>query len=59
VEARIDGQAVEVQYAGRAPGFVGLNQFNLLLPAGISPGTHMLTLSRNGVPGNPVTIAIK
>ena len=59
VEARIDGLAVTVEYAGRAPGFVGLNQFNIVLPVGISSGTHTLTVSRNGAAGNPVTIAIK
>lgn len=59
VEARIDGQVVTVQYAGRAPGFVGLNQINVQLPAGIASGTHTLTLSRNGALSNTVTIAIR
>jgi uncharacterized protein (TIGR03437 family) len=59
VEARIDGQVVTVQYAGRAPGFVGLNQINVHLPTGIASGTHTLTLSRNGALSNAVTIAIK
>jgi uncharacterized protein (TIGR03437 family) len=59
VEARIDGQVVTVQYAGRAPGFVGLNQINVHLPTGIASGTHTLTLSRNGALSNAVTIAVK
>lgn len=59
VEARIDDQAVTVQYAGRAPGFIGLNQINIHLPAGISSGTYTFTLSRNGAVSNPVTVAIK
>ncbi len=59
VEVRIDGQLVTVQYAGRAPGFIGLNQINVHLPVGIASGTHTLTLARNGATGNPVTIAIK
>ncbi len=58
VEAKIDGQVVTVLYAGRAPGLVGLNQFNVVFPATISPGIHTLTISRNGVVSNMVTIAI-
>lgn len=59
VEAKIDGQVVTVLYAGRAPGFVGLNQFNVVFPATISSGVHTLTISRNGVVSNTVTIAIR
>ncbi|MDQ3012269.1 MAG: hypothetical protein M3X11_16365 [Acidobacteriota bacterium] len=59
VQASIDGAAVTVLYAGRAPGFVGLNQFNIVLPAGIASGAHTLVVSRDGVASNPVTISIK
>ncbi|MEP7341222.1 MAG: kelch repeat-containing protein [Acidobacteriota bacterium] len=59
VQANIDGNPINVLYAGRAPGFVGLNQLNLVLPAGISSGEHSLTIIRNGVVGNSVTISIK
>lgn len=59
VQARIDGNPVTAQYAGRAPGFAGLNQFNLVLPAGITSGAHTLTISRGGVTSNTVTIAIR
>jgi uncharacterized protein (TIGR03437 family) len=59
VTARLDNNPVTVLYAGRAPGFTGLNQFNLLLPAGLTSGTHTLTLSRSGVTSNTVTIAIR
>ncbi|MEP7271627.1 MAG: kelch repeat-containing protein [Acidobacteriota bacterium] len=59
VLASIAGQAVTVLYAGRAPGFVGLNQLNLVLPAGITAGTYTLAVARDGVAGNSVTIAIK
>jgi uncharacterized protein (TIGR03437 family) len=58
-QATIDGAPVVVQYAGRAPGFTGLNQFNLVLPAGISSGTHNVQITRNGVASNVVTIAIR
>ncbi|HKQ75319.1 MAG TPA: kelch repeat-containing protein [Blastocatellia bacterium] len=59
VQATIDGNPVVVQYAGRAPGFTGLNQLNLVLPAGVSSGTHNVQITRNGVASNVVTIAIR
>jgi uncharacterized protein (TIGR03437 family) len=59
VQATIDGAPVVVQYAGRAPGFTGLNQFNLVLPAGISSGMRNVQITRNGVASNVVTIAIR
>lgn len=59
VPATIDGSLVTVQYAGRAPGFTGLNQFNLVLPATITSGTHTVQVARNDVLGNPVTIEVK
>jgi len=59
VQAKIDGAVVTTLYAGRAPGFVGLNQLNIVLPAGIASGTHTVVISRNGVVSNAVTIAIR
>jgi uncharacterized protein (TIGR03437 family) len=57
--ATLDGQPVTLSYAGRVPGLVGLNQFNITFPAGISSGPHKLEVSRNGFPSNGVTIRIK
>lgn len=59
IQATLNGQAVSVQYAGRAPGFVGLNQINFQLPANITAGTYNLTLTRNGFASNVTTITIK
>ena len=59
VQASIDGQAAQVLYAGRSPGFTGLNQMNLLLPAGISSGAHGLVIMRNGIASNQVSILIR
>ncbi|HQR32633.1 MAG TPA: hypothetical protein PLK30_07850 [Blastocatellia bacterium] len=59
VLATIDDQPVTVSYAGRAPGFTGLNQLNIVFPAGINSGTHKLSIARNGVVSNSVSIAIK
>ena len=53
VEARVGGQAARVLFAGLAPGFVGLYQVNVEIPAGVSPGSAVsLVLLQNGVPGN-------
>lgn len=59
VQATLDEQPITVSYAGRAPGFVGLNQLNLILPAGIASGDHRLRVMRNGVASNTVTIPIR
>ncbi len=59
VLATIDDQSVTVSYAGRAPGFTGLNQLNIVFPAGITSGNHKLNVARNGVVSNSVTIGIK
>jgi uncharacterized protein (TIGR03437 family) len=59
VQATIGGRAATVQYAGRAPGFVGLNQLNIVLPTGLASGTHTLSVTRGGVTSNSVTVAIR
>lgn len=59
VLATIDGQPVTVSYAGQAPGFVGLNQLNIVFPAEISAGNHALVVTRNGASSNAVGIAVK
>src|SRR5579871_538226 len=56
----IGGQSAAVQFAGLAPGFVGLYQINVQIPAGIKAGnTVPLVLTQNGVAANTVTLAIK
>lgn len=57
--ATLDGAAASVSYAGRAPGFIGLNQFNITFPANITSGNHTLVISRNGIAAREVTIAVK
>lgn len=58
-QATIDGAQATVSYAGRTPGFTGLNQFNIIFPANITSGSHTLVISRNGIPGRQVTFAVK
>ncbi len=60
VEARIGGKPATVQFAGLAPGFVGLYQVNAQIPEGVTPGNSVeLVLSQSGVPSNTVTLAIR
>ena len=59
VSATIGGNSVPVFYAGRAPGYTGLNQFNIGLPAGIAAGTHQVVVFRAGLASNVVTIEIR
>lgn len=58
-EASLDGRPVTINYAGRAPGLVGVNQFNLILPVGIASGAHQLVIRRGAAVSNTVTLVIK
>ena len=60
MEARIGGRDAGVQFAGLAPGFVGLYQLNLQVPPGVEPGPAVtLVLLQNGAPSNTVTLAVR
>ncbi len=59
VQVTVDGNPVTVSYAGRAPGFVGLNQINFQLPPTINAGTYNVVVARNGFPSNTATITVK
>jgi uncharacterized protein (TIGR03437 family) len=59
VQTRIDDNLVTILYAGQAPGLVGVNQFNVVFPANITPGEHTLTFTRNNIRSNTVTFAVK
>jgi len=59
VQVTIGSNPATVLYAGRAPGFTGLNQLNVVLPANITSGGHVVLVSRNGVISNPVSITIR
>lgn len=56
--ATIAGIAAPVRFSGLAPGFVGLYQVNLEVPAGVPGGQQTLILASSGINSNPVTIAI-
>jgi uncharacterized protein (TIGR03437 family) len=56
----IGDEQAQVLFSGMAPGFVGLWQINVEIPAGISPGPAVpLTISVGGAPSNTVTIAVE
>jgi uncharacterized protein (TIGR03437 family) len=59
VTTRLAGGIIQTLYAGRAPGFTGLNQINLVLPANIPAGTYALTVTRGNFTSNTVTITIR
>ena len=58
--ATVGGQPAPIQFAGLVPGFVGLYQVNVQIPAGVSAGPAIqLVLTQNGVASNTVTLAIR
>ncbi len=60
ISVLINGEPVEVLFAGLAPGFVGLYQVNARVPQSISAGTEVnLQLQIGGQESNTVTIAVQ
>jgi uncharacterized protein (TIGR03437 family) len=49
VRATISGLDAPVQFAGLAPGFVGLYQVNVMVPAGVASGDQRVTVTVGGV----------
>ncbi len=58
-QVNIAGIPAPVSFSGLAPGFVGLYQVDVQVPAGVPSGTHNLEIIINGVPSNTVTIAVQ
>ncbi len=60
VQASMGGRPAEVTFAGLAPGFVGLYQVNVTVPAGLAAGDAPLVLSQGGIPSaDGVTVAVR
>jgi uncharacterized protein (TIGR03437 family) len=60
VSVSIGGIAATPSFAGLAPGFVGLYQVDVPIPANVTPGNALpLTISIGGAISNSVTIAVQ
>ena len=51
-------QTGTVTYSGLAPGFAGLYQVNVVVPAGLAAGNQNLQITINGISSNIATVAI-
>ncbi len=57
--AKIGTADATVSFAGLAPGFVGLVQFNIVVPDGLASGAYPLTVTIDGQTSNPGNIVVK
>jgi uncharacterized protein (TIGR03437 family) len=57
--ATLDGVPCEVSYAGLAPGFPGVYQVNLRIPAPVTAGSRPLVIGVGGVSSAPSTVPVE
>jgi hypothetical protein len=57
VQVLLGGRPLNVLYSGSAPGFLGLNQINAELPAGVA-GVQPLTVVVNGARSNEIAVRV-
>ena len=58
-QVTIGGRAAAVSYSGVAPGFVGLYQVNVAVPADAPLGVQPVQIVQNGVSSNTVAMVIR
>ncbi len=59
VVAQLGAASVNPSYAGLAPGFAGLYQVNLTVPAELPTGTHKLRISAKENLSNTVDLSVR
>jgi uncharacterized protein (TIGR03437 family) len=57
VQIKIGGSLADIQFAGMAPGYIGLMQMNILIPD-VPPGEQSFDVSIGGVAAATTTISI-
>jgi adhesin/invasin len=57
--ATIGSTPAEVSFGGLTPGFVGLGQLNIVVPAGLAAGTYPLTITIDGQASNSANISVR
>jgi uncharacterized protein (TIGR03437 family) len=55
----VGGVAAKIGFSGLAPGYAGLYQINVTVPAEAPPGVQSLTVSINGIAANTVLLPIQ
>ncbi len=58
-QVTVGGMGAGVSFAGRAPGFVGLDQINIQIPGGVSGTAVPVVVFSGGRTSNTVTLAIQ
>ncbi|WP_180538900.1 SBBP repeat-containing protein [Nevskia soli] len=58
VSATINGQAMTIDFLGMAPGYVGLGQANLVIPAGMAAGTYPVLITIGTVTSQAANITV-
>jgi uncharacterized protein (TIGR03437 family) len=58
IEAIIGNVSATIQFSGLAPNFVGLYQFNVVVPSGLGTGDVPMQINSNGIASNTVMLAV-
>jgi uncharacterized protein (TIGR03437 family) len=60
IQVTVGGQNATVAFAGLTSGFVGLYQVNVIIPAGVTPGSAVpVVITQDSVASNTATIAVR